>query len=372
MRVKLAVADHIHVNQPLPWDVLSEQGHLLLTKGTVLRDQRQVEVLVERGAYVEQEAYESHKATVPVEMPPRPDSPFVLWNDIHQRLGALLRRHRNEPEFLKRLTNITADLMHIVDKDIDIAIFSMMRTDMTNYPIAHMLQVAACCDIYGRFVHWEAPQRTSLVNAALTMNIAMMELQQLLTRQAEPPTPEQLEQIHAHPLRACEWLRGIGVTDEDWLRAVAEHHEAADGKGYPSGITEASLPAQVLNMADRYCALMGARSDRKALMPNLAARELYLSFSGERQAIIARIIKGFGLFPPGHSVRLANGEIAVVTHRGEHANKPRVATVITPQGIKLTDPIRRDSGNPEFAIAQIVPPEDCAIQINPEKLFNVK
>jgi HD-GYP domain-containing protein (c-di-GMP phosphodiesterase class II) len=204
------------------------------------------------------------------------------------------------------------------------------------------------------------------------MNIAKLELQQTLTRQIEPPTPEQRKHIHAHPMRAYEWLKEIGVNDTEWLRAVVEHHETGDGKGYPHGAKEVSSLAQVLNMADRYCALMGTRSERKAKMPNIAARELYLASSGEQQTIIASIIKGFGLFPPGHFVRLANGEIAVVTHRGEHANKPRIATVITTQGTKLMDPIRRDPNNPDFAITQIVPSDDCAIQINPERLFGLK
>jgi HD-GYP domain-containing protein (c-di-GMP phosphodiesterase class II) len=372
MRVKLALQDYLRVNLPLPWDVYSEQDQLLLSKGMVLQDERQVETLIERGAYVEEDAYEIHKAKVGVDPPPKPESPFAHWDDIHQRLGLLLRRHKSEPGFLKKLSIITADIMDIVDKDIDIAIFSIMRTDMTNYPIAHMLQVGACCDIYGRFVQWEAPVRTSLLNAALTMNIAKLELQQMLTRQIEPPTPEQRQHIHAHPMCAYAWLKEIGVNDTEWLRAVVEHHETGDGKGYPHDIKEVSPLAQVLNMADRYCALMGTRSERKAKMPNIAARELYLATSGERQTIIASIIKGFGLFPPGHFVRLANGEIAVVTHRGEHANKPRIATVITTQGTKLMDPIRRDPHNPDFAITQIVPSDECAIQINPEKLFGLK
>ena len=68
-------------------------------------------------------------------------------------------------------------------------------------------------------------------------------------------------------------------------------------------------------------------------------------------------------------MRLVNGEIAIVTHRGEHASRPRIATVITAQGTKLLDPIRRDSAKPEFAITDIVPSDECAIQADPTKLF---
>lgn len=367
MHVKLALADHLRLNTPLPWDVLNEQGILLLSKGTIVSDPHQLEMLIERGAYVDQDAYRAHKEKE--ELRKRISNPLEQWDDLHLALGTLLRRRQNEPAFLEKLRGFAIDLEALVGKDVDVALFVMTRMDKTNYGIAHALQVAMTCEIYGRVGDWEVAARRTLVNAALTMNLAMLDLQRVLAYQDGPPSEAQREQIKEHPLRAREQLETLGVTDATWLRIVAEHHESRDGKGYPLGVTDLLPEAEVLNVADRYCALMSHRRQRAAMPANRAARELYLMTSGTMQDIIARMIKAFGLFPPGNLVRLANGEIAMVLRRSEQANKPLVATLIGTRGSKLIDPIQRNTAQTEFAVTALVPESDLALQIDPVKLF---
>jgi hypothetical protein len=371
MRVKLALENYIKLNQPLPWDVLSAQGMLLLSKGTIPTDLRQLNTLIEHGAFVDADEYNRHLPTAPEPAPP-PVSPFGRWDEIHQRLGNLLRRYQSEPQFIDKLIQLSGDIQSLAEKDSDAAIFAMMRLNQDNYPIAHALQVAVCCDIYAGFLQWDAAERSILVKGSLTMNLAMLDLQRVMAKQGEPPTPEQRAEINSHPTRARDWLKSAGVTDEAWLRAVAEHHETCDGKGYPQGIKEVFPAAEVINIADRYCALMSSRRGRDAMVSNKAARELYLLTTGSLQGIIARMVKAVGLFPPGNFVKLANSEIAVVVHRGEHANKPRVATVISPFGTKLIDPIFRDSAKAEFAITHVVPESSVAVQIDSARLFGYK
>lgn len=370
MYVKLALAEHIRPNLPLPWDVLDEHGNLLLTKGTVPVSQRQVDALIERGAYVDQEAFERHRRGGPPAG--RASNLFELWEDMQLRIGNLLRRSDREPDFIARLTQLTGEMMTLSARNLDAAIFHAMRMDKSSYAVTHSLHVAICCDIYGHFLQLEPQARATLVNAALTMNLSILDLQQVLARQAEPLTPQQRELLNIHPTMARDRLEAMGVTDPVWLRAVAEHHETCDGKGYPNALTSVSPEAEIINVLDRYCAIMSHRRDREGKPANVVARELYLSTSGSLQAVVARVIKAFGLFPPGRFVRLANGEIAIVLQRGEQANKPVVATLIGAQGAKLMDAFRRDTSDPEFAITHIVPDEDCAVQVDPVKLFGAK
>ncbi len=370
MYVKLALAEHIRPNQPLPWDVLDENGNLLLTRGTVPVNQRQVDALIERGAYVDQEAFERHRRSPAPAA--RATNLFELWEDMQLRIGNLLRRNDREPDFISRLTQLTGEMMTLTAKNLDVAIFHVMRMDKSSYAVTHSLQVAVCCDVYGHFLQIEPQARASLVNAALTMNLAILDLQQVLARQAEPLSAQQRELLNSHPTMGRNRLESMGVADPVWLRAVAEHHETCDGKGYPQGITEVLPEAEIINVLDRYCAIMSHRRDREGKPANVVARELYLSTTGSLQAVVARVIKAFGLFPPGRFVRLANGEIAIVLNRGEQANKPAAATLIGAQGAKLMDAFRRDTSDPEFAITHIVPDEDCAVQVDPVKLFGAK
>ena len=104
-------------------------------------------------------------------------------------------------------------------------------------------------------------------------------------------------------------------------------------------------------------------------MPDHAARELYAKAPDELQTVATCMIKAFGSFPPGHFVKLANGETAVVVNRTEHTSKPYVAAVMSAKGIELIDPIQRNAADPEFAITQVVSEKDIAVHIDPAKLF---
>ncbi|MDR3415560.1 MAG: HD domain-containing phosphohydrolase [Nevskia sp.] len=370
MLKKLALGEHIRVNQPLAWDVLTDRGTLLLRKGFVPTNPWQVEALIKRGAYVDEEAFNRHSSTSPAEPEPVAATLFEQWDDISFRLNGLLRRHQTEPQFVDKLTQLSTGIMSLVDQGQDVALFVMLRLDTSNnYPVAHALQVAVLCDVYGRFMNWDPADRLALVNAALTMNITILDLQLILLRQLEPLSLEQREAIRNHPTAARERLEALGVIDPVWLNLVAQHHETSDGRGYPLGLQAVAPAAEVLNVTDRYLAMTSWRYDREPKLANAAARELYVVTAGSTQEAVARLIKAFGLYPPGTFVRLANGEIAVVVARGGHANKPRVATMIGAQGVKLQDPIPRDSAQPEFAISGAMSNDDCAIYLDPIKLF---
>jgi HD-GYP domain-containing protein (c-di-GMP phosphodiesterase class II) len=164
----------------------------------------------------------------------------------------------------------------------------------------------------------------------------------------------------------------MGVTDEKWLLCVEQHHERRDGTGYPKGLTDFLLSAEALGLIDRYCALISHRRDRPAMSPNRTARELYLMAGCDERDCVSRLIKAFGLYPPGSVVRLENGEIAVVMRRGQQSNTPKVATIISANGVKLGDPIRRDTAEPGFAITAFVPEITITYRINPARIFGFK
>ena len=70
-----------------------------------------------------------------------------------------------------------------------------------------------------------------ILAAALTCNIAMIELQDMLQTQQAPLTEEQTTQIRQHPEKAASMLRQAGVQDAVWLDTVLHHHERWDGGG---------------------------------------------------------------------------------------------------------------------------------------------
>jgi HD-GYP domain-containing protein (c-di-GMP phosphodiesterase class II) len=84
-----------------------------------------------------------------------------------------------------------------------------------------------------RQLDWTPEQRLPVVAAALTMNISMLALQDRLYNQGTPLDDAQPVAVREHPAQAVAQLEQLGVTDVDRLSAIAQHHEALDGSGYP-------------------------------------------------------------------------------------------------------------------------------------------
>ena len=271
------------------------------------------------------------------------------WNEIRDELGLLLDNPPQDHLFAGKTELLAAQIKGLVDQNTDRALFSIMQYDRSEYGITHSVQSAVICDVYGNFLKWNEQERISTICAALTMNIAMLDLQQQLWQQQEPPTPEQQVAIRMHPVRGREMLEKLGVRNELWLRTVAEHHESADGKGYPTGTPEPIVNAAALNLSDRYCAKISRRRYRDAITPECAIYELQQLSTGKARKAVDQIVQAVGLYPPGTFVQLANGETAIVTARGEAQHTPVIFAVRNPEGVEI-DPMPRDTLQPQFNI----------------------
>jgi HD-GYP domain-containing protein (c-di-GMP phosphodiesterase class II) len=366
MKLRQPRPEHVRLNHPLPWDVLDARGQLLLCKGYVITDERQREALLERGLYVDDEQLTRYEQA---QQKSEEFDPFFLWDSIHKRLNLSLREHITDAGFLKQLAQISGEIESLTERDAEAGLFFMMRLDADVYPVVHSLQAAYVGGLLARRIGASAAERDTVMKAALTMNIAMIELQKVLQKQRAPLTEGQRAEIRSHPIRSWQRLEMLGVNNEDWLRAVAEHHESPDGKGYPKGLAKPSTPAEVLHFADRYCAMLAARATRKPLAPNRAARDLFIAASNKGSSLGAMMVKELGVYPPGHFVRLANGETGVVVKRGELANTPIVCALEDGKGVKYPEPIRRETAKPEYAVIDAVAPDTVIVDLNPARLF---
>lgn len=292
------------------------------------------------------------------------DDPVEPWRRLQERLDPLLGHPQDASDFVGELQALALDVLQMTEADPDLAILAMVRLDPFDYAVAHALQSAVACDAYGHAIGTPVEKRIVLIQAAMTMNISMLALQRELEWQDQPPTPEQRELIRLHPLNSCDQLQILGISDPVWLQAVAEHHEAEDGSGYPTGCRSELPEAGVLAVADRYCALISRRGPRDAMTSNRAARSLYSAAYGKRQSLVARIMEVFGQHPPGSLVRLANGEIGMVVRRGNAFASERVCTLVSASGEPLPTLEVRDTALPDFAIRAGVPDRDLKLPLD--------
>lgn len=347
---------HVRLGVPLPGDVHDDAGQLLLSKGHVLSSQTQLETLLARGMYVDLATFEAHFRRSGEDAPaPAAENrfdPFLRRNTLKVRLHRLLRCILEGSATFNELNVLAGDVVHLIDTDADGAIAaSFLDCDEMSHATSHSLGTAILCALVAGRLQWGEARRRSVVAAALTMNLAMLELQQRLLRQAAKLTPQQFEQVHLHPGAARVALEKVGVEDPVCLAAVAQHHERHGGHGYPAGLVAPTDEASLVHFADIVMARCADRADRRAIPPAQAIRALYVEDgSGPAGQIVGALVKVLGLYPPGCFVRLANNEVAVVFRLGQNARAPVVAAVTAKSGTPLMEPVRRETASKEFAI----------------------
>ena len=348
------IPEELEIGSVLAWDAFDERGRLLLRRGHVVDRNSQIDALIERGLFVEQDPTAAPRK--PVVPTPEPTALSCVLEARH-RLEVLSAPNGPRDNFPQQLLGLRRLIAEACRLNEDVALATALLERQGRYSIRHAVDVAVACHSVGPALGIDEPELSSTIAAALTMNMSILHMQDDLQGQQNPLSDTQREVIRRHPETSAALLRDRGVTDKLWLDAVLYHHEAIDGTGYPRGKRGQEIPlaAQLVSLADVYCARISNREYRRGLRPNAALRALFLD-QGKKVAegLINRFIKAIGVFPPGTPVRLENGEIAVVTQRGENAGKPQVCSIMGPRGMPFAVPIKRDTGRPTYGVREVV------------------
>ncbi|MBS1198968.1 MAG: hypothetical protein H6R18_2753 [Proteobacteria bacterium] len=362
-------ANHLKLGRPLLWDVFDAQNNLLLSKGYVVQNQHQLEGLLERGLFVSEEDFAAVAAAPPVQEESPVFNPFWLWDDLFSKVVYFLKYANNEEMLEDKLTGTSFLVTTLTDNDPDAALASILLKDATRYAYAHSLHVAVLASVISGRLGWPEAARRDAVRAALSMNVAMIELQMALLQQKEPLTEDQRREVDTHCERGYLFLRKKGISSQNWLEAVRQHHQhliLVPGEvKTPSGL----VISQLLRVLDVFCAKISPRAYRRAIQPPVAAREIYVAEREGCAELVDALIKEIGLYMPGTFVKLDNGETALVVKRGETVSTPKVISLSRGDGMPYMDGMKRDTARSEFAVKTVVPRDKIMHMLNLSKIW---
>lgn len=369
------------VGKPLPRDLVDNLGRVLLARGSIIDSAEKIEELLERGVlYSEQISIAGGGGGGGAPRQQGPSKRFVEANpferiaEVVETLEFLCCGETVVTGFESKIKNLASMIANTCDNDADATLASLVLTQKTSYAVKHEVDVAILAAVVGQKAGLSQGDRLSVVCAALTMNISMLEYQDWLQSQSSRLTEDQLFVIHKHPLEAVTILAQAGVRDPVWLQTVATHHENPDGSGYPRGTAGLdSLPTggQILRIADMYTARISARAFNATESANATLADILAM--GRKQALTQglteQFIKALGFYPPGCFVRLVCGETGIVVRRGKTLNQPVVYSLVTSSGGNLGAPVRRETSMERFAVAGLVPRSDVNVKIDAPNLW---
>jgi hypothetical protein len=362
-RQRLRVGD-IQVGAPLPWDAFDGAGRLLLRRGVVVKSDGQLERLLHVGLY--SDSPDPLVAHPPVAGDGRDRiSVFVLLDNARTRMASLVFPGPSADAFGVRVLELAQDLQRACEIDLDAALASVLLARSLPYSVRQCCNSAVICEVVCRQLEWPPEKRLQGLAAALTMNLSILQLQDALYHQQQPLDEAQKSAIVAHPRAAVALLEHLGVGEPVWLNAVAQHHEALDGSGYPARLSGDTIgtEARLLAMADKYCAMISERAYRQGRPADAALRQMLLSHGkGLDTELAARLVRAVGIYPPGSAVELNNGEIGVVVKCTVDARHPVVRVVISADGRNLREFPKRLTSRMPFGVKAAV---DCS-RLGPE------
>ena len=392
--------DSIRIGQPLPFALRGEDGTLLAHKGFVVlnreslkvatggRDQLFIDVDESenfRRAYVGKlydlvredralgqiaDAQLSSKELSANRTDAEAEADIADWLDLQVQANATLR-DSNPETFPARLGKLQRQLTRQLQGNPDGTLFALIHlsaTEVRLYSATHAMLVSVMCSLAAREVlKWPAELEAMVGSAALTMNIGMTELQDRLAVQREAPSPEQRRQIDRHAEASVAALQKRGITQVNWLEAVAHHHDKTPGPldSRPEGLRMARL----IERADMFAARLAPRTSRVPEPPAAAMQACYFDENRQIDAAGAALIKTVGIYSPGSLVRLTTNEIAVVTQRGSNTTTPKVAVLINRNGMPTGELIVRDTSQRDYKIVASVPHREVKVQINLDRML---
>lgn len=360
----------------MPWSVYDPRGKLLFVQGMVISSQAHLDILLERGQVVPESATSGGALAPPADAPQsirlraaieaaaaRDQGPPVframqgLRRELKTLHAALLEG--GDDSLGEQVLGLAERLQALVARDADAALAAMQLEVGDDGQVARLIHAATICQLLVDALQWPEADRLCTVAAALTFDIALSPIASTLNRQQTALTDEQRALVDRHPEAGVELLQAAGVTDPVWLDAVLHHHERLDGSGYPHGLPDEAISpgARMLALVDIFSAMVRPRGYREAVHARFALRSLFMERGrAVDEALATVLIREIGVFPPGTPVRLANGEVGVVLRRGANAAHPVVARLVNANGTLAAIAAHRDTAEPEFAIAETVPP----------------
>lgn len=355
----------------MPFDLRDAAGALVLPAGQAIDYPTQLDELLRQPLFAREAEMKVWMRRLQVTSDETPTALALQWADLADQLETTLLSPAQGSDWRAGLFTVHGRARVLSQQRADASLYHLVYDaghSLRKYSCHHALLTLVIAEQAALKLGWSQAWVDSLGRAALTMNMAMLKLQNDLAHSRQPPTPEQRAEIDAHAEASAARLETVGLGDPLCVAVVRQHHDAP-GSDLPLADEppERQL-ALLLRRVDIFTAKISRRALRTPMSPVRAASEACLGADGRPDEIGGALLKVVGLYPPGSFVALANGELAIVVGRGARANLPRVAALVSPRGSPLGEPLPRDTHDERYSVKHAVTSAQVRVRPPHERL----
>lgn len=236
--------------------------------------------------------------------------------------------------------------------------------DVNEYTALHSIRTAIIAMAFGRHLALSRDELSVIGMGALLHDIGMEKLPQEMLSRTGGLTVEEFQLMATHVPMGVEILRESGRVPRGAIELVEQHHERADGSGYPGHRKAKMISAagSIGAIVDVYDAITSDRTYSGGLSAEEALKRMYEWRNKDfNPRFVEEFIKCMGIFPIGSLVELSTGAVGVViTINRARRLKPKVALVLTanrtPFSHRFIADLAEDrQGQEELKIKRVLP-----------------
>lgn len=235
----------------------------------------------------------------------------------------LTRDGRSAKDQSFALTQALLDKM-LVEGDVNIRLLNEAAGDRGT---AHALNVSIISMLLGRAFGLGREEMLDLGVGSLLHDMGKIELPARVRHRDESFTMAETQLYQQHVVKGVAMAQEMGLPPGPLL-VIAQHHEHADGSGFPQRINvdRMSAAARIVALVNRFDGLCNPLLASKSMTPHEA---LSLMFAQGRNRFDATMLNAFirmmGVYPPGSTVQLTDDRYAlVVAVNSSRPLKPKV------------------------------------------------
>lgn len=179
---------------------------------------------------------------------------------------------------------------------------------------AHPVNVTVLSLLLGKSYGLSAGRLLDLGLAALLHDVGKLDIDPRSAEGLPSLTDVQRAQYEEHVGASVAYAQRMGLSPGA-LTAIAQHHEAADGSGFPLHLLEEdlSIEGQILGLTNCYDKLCNPLAQTPAMTPHEALSVLFAQRRGGfAREIVELFVRVMGVYPPGSVVQLSDERYAMV------------------------------------------------------------
>lgn len=255
------------------------------------------------------------------------------YEALQKALQQTYQRAANEQGFdFVQLREGVRDLTGSLRRNPDALMWLLRLKTVDDYSFDHAMEVAVHALLLGNHLGWRGTPLLELGVAALLQDVGKTQISSDVLNKRGLLNAEEQQQVRAHLAASLELLLQQPDFPTEILTAISRHHERWDGSGYPKGLRYEAigLNAEILGLADSFCALLSERPYRLATGHQQALEILFaLRDKQFNPVLMEQFVQCVGLYPIGSLVELNNGEVGVVLlqNRVQRA-RPRILILL--------------------------------------------